>query len=419
MEIWTMLDKNAKQDILKKILSSADFEHSEKHQKLLTYLFNASIKGEIPHEHSIAFDVFNKDGKFNTNEDTTVRVNVYHLRKKLAKYYQNEGKHDKIRVKIPTGHYSLKFIRYAKTRRFSKTHVLQIIAGLAVLIIILLAVSSLYLYNQNRILINQVKPFPQKLDHYPIWSNFLDSSFPTLIALAEIFHFKKYDPVLDTWVLSRLGSVENETDLQQLEEQYPSLQFDLCPAGAPGRFTMNSIGPLVYVQPLFTQSGKNFRLQRSQAITPGDLKKNNIIYLGYYQSLGVFKDVTQKLSFYFDMDQKLAIAKMGSGDSTLIFKHAGSFKEHHNDYSIVYHLPGPNANSVLIISSFTSTGTMGVAKYLTNPAQLLELKTMFIEKYNHMPDYFELVFQVSGYYRTDFNAQIKAYRRIDPDIDLW
>ena len=414
-----MLDKNTKQDILKKILSSSEFEHSEKHKKLLRYLVEASIKGETPHEHSIAFDVFNKDGQFNPNEDTTVRVNVYHLRKKLAKYYQNEGKHDKIRVKIPTGHYQLKFIIFSKTKRFSKIHFQKILAILALIVIVLLTGTIGYLLEQNRILHNQIKPFPEKVKNYPIWSNFLNSPLPTMITLAEIFHFRKYDPLLDTWVLSRMGSIENEEALNRLQEQHPSLQVDLCPDDAVGRFTMNSIGPLVYIQPLFTKSNKNFTLQRSQAVTPSDLKKNNMIYIGYYQSMGVFEDVTQKLNFYFDMDQKLAIAKMGSGDSTLIFKHAGSFKEHHNDYCMVYHLPGPNNNSILIVSSFTSTGTMGAAKYLTNPGQLLELKTMFIEKYKHMPDYFELVFQVSGYYRTDFNTQIKAYRRIEPDIDLW
>ncbi len=414
-----MLDNQAKQDVLDKILSSSEFEHSEKHKKLLTYLVEASISGATPNEHTIAFDVFQKDGQFNPNEDTTVRVNVYHLRKKLAKYYQNGGKHDKIRIKIPTGHYSLKFVRFSKTKRFSKTHVQKIAAVLTFVIITALAASSLYLYFQNRKLLDQVRPFPQKLEHYPIWSSFLDSPYPTMVALAEIFHFKKYDPELDTWVLSRLGSIENEQALNDLQTRHPLLQLEPCPPEAPGRFTMNSIGPLIYIQPLFTQTGTNFRVQRSQAITPAELKKNNIIYLGYYQSMGVFKDVTQKLTFYFDMDQKLAIARLGSPDSTLIFKHAGSFKEHHNDYCIVYHLPGPTNNNILIISSFTSTGTMGAAKFLTDPDKLLELKKLFMQKYEKMPKYFELIFQVSGYYRTDFNTQIRAIRKIDPDISLW
>ena len=144
-----MPDKQTKRKTLKNILSSPDFEHSRKHKKLLTYLVDCSVKGETPTENTIAIDVFDKNADFNPNEDTTVRVNVYHLRKKLEKYYLNEGRNDIVRMTIPVGHYELKFINYTKSKRFTRKHIIGITSTLSVLAILFLLFTTIYYYNQK------------------------------------------------------------------------------------------------------------------------------------------------------------------------------------------------------------------------------------------------------------------------------
>ena len=106
-------------------------------------------------------------------------------------------------------------------------------------------------------------------------------------------------------------------------------------------------------------------------ITTRDLKEYNIIFIGYYRAMGVFEWITQKMSFTFDFEQKLVLVKSDNPDSVRIYKHAGSFKQHHEDYCLVYKLPGPNNNIILIISSFSATGTRGAVKFLTNSESLL------------------------------------------------
>ncbi|MDZ7722283.1 MAG: hypothetical protein U5R06_05495 [candidate division KSB1 bacterium] len=85
----------------------------------------------------------------------------------------------------------------------------------------------------------------------------------------------------------------------------------------------------------------------------------------------------------------------------------------HVDYCIVKKLPGPNHNTILLISSFSASGSRGAAKYLTRPESLSELTELFEKKYELFPDYFELVFKVSGYERSDLDTKVIEYRKVE------
>lgn len=48
---------------------------------------------------------FSPDSRFNPAEDPSICVYISNLRKKLKKYYSEEGKRDKVKLGIPPGHY--------------------------------------------------------------------------------------------------------------------------------------------------------------------------------------------------------------------------------------------------------------------------------------------------------------------------
>src|SRR4030042_7032427 len=101
--------ESAQKKLLEKILNSSEFENSKIYQTFLTYLVESSEAGKELKETTIAIEVFGKDARFNPAEDTTVRSHTYTLRKKLESYYFHEGAEDKFRLKIPRGHYGVKF----------------------------------------------------------------------------------------------------------------------------------------------------------------------------------------------------------------------------------------------------------------------------------------------------------------------
>lgn len=92
---------------LKRVKSSGVLGNSKKLIWLLDYLASISREGQVTTELDIAREVFSKGKDFDPALDSTVRVNLHNLRKKLADYYANAGQHDPHRLIIPRSRYAL------------------------------------------------------------------------------------------------------------------------------------------------------------------------------------------------------------------------------------------------------------------------------------------------------------------------
>jgi len=93
-------------------LESREFRQSRGLSKLLRYICGKALVGdpEPITEYTIAMDVLGKSQGFKENKDASVRVEVHRLRKRLAEYYQNDGASHRVRIVIPTGHYTPEFV---------------------------------------------------------------------------------------------------------------------------------------------------------------------------------------------------------------------------------------------------------------------------------------------------------------------
>lgn len=188
-----MIDHSEKKAILKKILESDTFNRGDKYSQLLTYLVESTLCGKIPKEYSIAVDVFDKDQDFNPSEDTTVRYHMYHLRKKIENYYENEGQHDKIRLLIPKGHYEVQFDTESGTklklwRKLGKRERFYLAVILMAVGIALFFCLRHISFSQNARLIEH----PIAKDD-PIWSSFFENRLPTLLIIGDHLLIREYD----------------------------------------------------------------------------------------------------------------------------------------------------------------------------------------------------------------------------------
>ena len=75
--------------------------------KLLTYLADCTIRGDVPKEFDITVDVFGKAKGDVDAPDAQTRVHIYKLRARLDTYYAGAGKNDAVRLEIPKGTYHL------------------------------------------------------------------------------------------------------------------------------------------------------------------------------------------------------------------------------------------------------------------------------------------------------------------------
>ncbi|MGA3024870.1 MAG: malectin domain-containing carbohydrate-binding protein [Bryobacteraceae bacterium] len=92
---------------LRVVLSSRVFRQAENLSRLLEYVCEKALLGEAGSvtEYTIAVDVFGKPRAFRDSRDSSVRVDVHRLRKRLALFYTQEGASHALRIVIPPGSY--------------------------------------------------------------------------------------------------------------------------------------------------------------------------------------------------------------------------------------------------------------------------------------------------------------------------
>lgn len=97
---------------LARVLESESFKRSPKVSRLLAYLCEKYFDGQASEikEYSIAVNALGRDSHFDPQQDAIVRVETYHLRKRLKQYYAAEGSESPVRIVLPAGQYQPAFV---------------------------------------------------------------------------------------------------------------------------------------------------------------------------------------------------------------------------------------------------------------------------------------------------------------------
>src|SRR5258708_1702579 len=99
------------------ILACEAFRRSPQISRLLSYLCEKYFEGRAGEikEYTIAVDVLGRGPEFDPQIDAIVRVDAYHLRKRLKQYYATEGIDHEIHLVLPPGQYTPTFMRRPET----------------------------------------------------------------------------------------------------------------------------------------------------------------------------------------------------------------------------------------------------------------------------------------------------------------
>jgi hypothetical protein len=108
--------EDVRRALLDRIAHSPAFQKSNRLRELLLFLGeHALTQSDLPiREQEIGVGVFGREANYDTSQDTLVRVQASHLRKKLQQYFEEEGKAEPLLVEIPKGSYTLIFQRRAE-----------------------------------------------------------------------------------------------------------------------------------------------------------------------------------------------------------------------------------------------------------------------------------------------------------------
>ncbi|MBU1101881.1 MAG: hypothetical protein KKA84_15895 [Bacteroidetes bacterium] len=403
----TMIPTEKKLEVLKNLLESQEFQ-SSKYKKLIEYLVNANINGEELKETTIAIDCFDKDSSFNPAIDSSVRVYLSNLRKKLEHYYLTDGKKDGLKLRIPKGHYQIEFITidpvcepgnhiFYKRGFFLSITLLIIFLGFAFL------KGSFF----SRLPANLIP----KSDE--IWTDFLTSETKTIIVLGDYFFFSMpYAEGRQSYI--RDIEINSKADLDKFLLENPSYSEKMTPTYHTW-LEENYPYCLAKILPSFAFSETNYEIKLSSEIQLADLQKYNIIYIGPYKCLNLLSNITENLNFSYHLHQ---------GSSSLNFHEIESGVDHvydwktnpqtngRNDFSIVLKVPGPNKNKFMFFISEHDFGNISSVKYFSNALKLQEFEKDLSSAH------FEALFEVTGIIRTDFTIKMLHRNELQSDFKV-
>src|SRR5580704_14663962 len=106
-----VLELEANQTQVQRVIQSKPFRTSEIHRSLLQYLAEKSLSGTADSlkEYTVGLDVFAKPASYDPRQESVVRMHVARLRQKLAEYYRTEGAGDPVLVDVPKGGFRVTF----------------------------------------------------------------------------------------------------------------------------------------------------------------------------------------------------------------------------------------------------------------------------------------------------------------------
>jgi len=409
-----MIDVNTKQSLLENILNSKSFSGSKTYGLLLKYLVNCSINGKSPKEQNIAIEVLQKNEDFDPSIDTSVRVYIHKLRKSLDEYYQNEGKHDKIKLEIPRGHYDVNFVLRHRFRKGIGSFGVSIKKLLYVLPWALLIAALTYIYifqfNQNT---DNKKDLNSK---FPFWTHFMNDTHPKLVVLGDRFFYKERhkNTERETWV--RDYTINSIDEFDAYKEKNP--EEDILYRPDVFFFSREVVWPLQHIMPVFVNAESKFSSHLASTLTYHELQNSDIIFIGNYNAAGVLNEVLDKLYFNYSRERHNIQATFYP-DSLINYTFDPGAEDFHRDYCLLTLIPGPAKNNILIITGSHATGLTGMAQFIRNSLNYGKIEELFVEKFQKMPDYYQLLLEVKGYDRSPFTTEIKAFYPIDENKGIW
>jgi hypothetical protein len=387
---------------LNRINKRSAIGRSKNYRKLLGYLANRGFSADdeqsaahkTPKEIEIAIDVFGKNVEFNPAEDSTVRVHISNLRKKLETYYEEESDNEPFRISIPSGGYRLLFTESASgnlstdknqpaqsvadtksSKSFFSKKLVVAFVTLSIVVHITLVLKGEYVSTE-----------PKEIEH-KIWSNVLGFDQPVIIALGDGF-------VIDQ------------------QAKYVSDSMDKASLKLVSEGSVIALKNIVsmFDEPKFPQ------IRLASNLTAKEIRHYNVIYIGDFKSMGKLGDYFKGSNFKFNSKQN-TIDRKGS---ELSYPAPQDFTHKYIDHGIFARIDGPRDHKIYIIAGFSDSSILQISWFFTTNSYLFsdnfadKMTKYGLDNYNN----FELLFKVPSLEGIDLTYKIVSGDKVDEKL-IW
>ena len=405
--------------LCQRIMESGVLGRSKNYSALLEYLVQCSLSGKSPKEIEIAVNVFNRGDNFDVAADSSVRVYIHQLRKKLDAYYQSNEKDTVFRIVIPKGQYTILAqqrtpISPVQLSRGEQRSNLRVNNGLLLAVIILLAVNLLYMGITGR---GSTIEISQATSEHPVWNSVLQDDQPILIVMGDYYIFGELNANGNVARMVREFSVNSSSDLEEMQftdfdraENYLDLDLSYMPEG--------SAFALARIVPILQEGGKTVNISMMSDLTTADIRENHIVYIGYISGLEKLTDMTfsgSGLSLGRSYDELVNVQTQEYYTSDAGLPEEG---QPFRDYGMFSTFPVSTDTQVVLISGMRDAGLMHTAQALSDSEALNDLVVAIDNDTDEAVASFEVLFEVLGIDRMNFDANL-VYAELLDTSQIW
>jgi hypothetical protein len=411
----------------RKVERSGALGRSRSYSRLLEFLVGCSENGRTPKEVEIAIEVFGKGADFDPSQDSMVRVYAHNLRQKLEHYYATDGRAEPRQLALARGEYRVSLTANGEAHSATRSEpsepaapadtraaagaVKTPRARLAVAGVLLLAF-GIAIGLAASTLRGPAPSDARIVAASPIWSSLFDDDLPILVVVGDYYIFGELDEQGEVTRLVRDFRVNSNNELdelvmydQALLGRYMDLDLTYLPRG--DAFAM------LDVLRVLNTSNKAVRVETMSELNVADLKSNHVVYLGYLSGLDKLEEfvfASSELSIGYTYDE---LHDAATGE--LYMSEAGIPDANHNyrDYGFISTFPGPSGNQFVIVAGTRDAGMMQAAHALADPTFINAVENARPDGRDTKPASFEMLYEVTGYARTNLDAMLVHSARLD------
>jgi hypothetical protein len=409
MEDGLLAIQDQRTAFLDKILASDIFRDKELYQSLLRYLVSSSLDGSAPKEILVAQDVFRKGKDFNPSEDSTVRVHMHNLRSRLEHYYRSEGLSDALRIYIPKGHYRVLFLNNHApvVSRGNKT----VRRGLFLAGLLGLQLASLAL--MKGMLEKRYSPFSVIPANDSVWGHFFGNHYPTLVVIGDFLVFHEYHQKLDRSRRIMDYEINTPDELNAYIREHPENEPQ---AWNLGELPHNAIYNILDLQPVLQSFGREVQIRFTTAIDIDVIKNTNLIYIGEFKNLRALTDLLAPLPFRHEtLPWWHGTLTFPEGDSSVTVHTFRDWEVSRQvvDLGVIAKIPGQNNENYMVFAGFGYNAQIKMVEILSHENSLKQMEKRMSEGLGRLPEYFVLIFEVTGFDRASTKADLKYFSSVD------
>ena len=364
--------------------------------KLLSYLADRTMRGEVPKEFDISVDVFGKAKGDIDAPDAQTRVHIYKLRARLDSYYAGAGKHEPLRLEIPKGAYHLCAVAQdtpavptvspATERR---PMVRYAVAGL--LVALALSVGANFAFLTNR-----APPTERVLADSHVWAGLNATSRPILLVIGDHFFFGHSGSHLR----SRDIRINSQDELLAAEEyaSSPDLIFETL-----SYLPKSTVFALQTLLPHANASGKSVSIKLISELTAEDLRDHDLVYVGFVRAMATWRDYFLGNSNFMAEPPLFMSFARKDGE---VFTRSGPVPQHNRDYGLVARFTGPTGNQILVLTGIGDVGVLAAVRFAGTELGIDQLETVLRTSEIDTHEGFEVLVEADGHSRAELGTRV-------------